>query len=230
LLTSKEQALYNEAFLAMKQLFKRRNLNIVVFLNIILHIPNLKKTLLWEKIYETFHQKDKKIKSLLNYFQKHWLKSYTVEMLTDRTNNVSESYNAFLQRHFEIVHPRLSIFISKIIEIENLHKNTLVNYFIAGSQNGKKETEPQLPFKQALDFIEKNLEKLGLDSSIDAIKKTDAFMQIEKLTKKCYDFFFSDCPSDGQLDSLNEEREILSNNEEEEFKINEVVLAKSIYL
>ena len=101
------------------------------------------KTEFWTKIKNAFKEKDSKFQIFLKYFESNWLSHYIVTNTEDiqerniRTNNVCEVFNKNFKNFIGMVHPNLNIFISKLLDYENILKLNLISDIEAGKTRAK---------------------------------------------------------------------------------------------
>jgi len=134
---------------------------LIAFLKISAHIQSEERKEYFAEIKTYFLSKSNLFSKFLKYFEDQWLDNIAIDLgsstedLSDRTNNVSESFNSLLNKHIAIYRPSLAVCISKLKELEFHYRQKVLKQINKGINEIQVE-EPKvekLPFSQIFMFI-----------------------------------------------------------------------------
>jgi len=121
-------------------------------------------------------------------------KNLDQEVMSDRTNNVSEGFNSVLNKHIGIYKPSLAVFVSKIRDLEiHYRKKTLLNISQGKSNTSiEKPNSDQLPFSQIYCILEgRQKEILEAGYNLRSNKtKSDVINLLFKLSHDCFNYLY----------------------------------------
>ena len=161
-----------------------------------------------------FTKLNKGFKAFLSYFETNWLphafinfKSEDQEELNDRTNNICEGFNSLFNKHIGMKRSSLSMFISKLKELEFKYRQQILNKIGHGVEHISEviPDETKLPLRDINNYIlqyQKEIESTKYNLRSMSLK-TDFLTQLLKLSHECFNFFFSE--DDLVENNINEE-------------------------
>ena len=172
---------------------------------------------------------DKSIATFINYFKKNWLNSNFLnfaelveEEIENRTDNIVEGFNHYLNEVVDSYHPKLSFFVSKIKEIIIIYYNKYIIYQVKHSNISNIRYNI---FNDIYNYTTKLCEKYDFNLNFNSLSQltNDDKEELDKITSKILDDLFGIVFNDLEKEGLDEDSDLdnLDNDNLSDNKIEE---------